>query len=346
MPISLSWRHMLRDAISDPLERERIAHTIGVSTATLVRWSKGVSSPRTQNLGQLQRSFLAAKRPEFVELLTAEFGPLYEVETPESSTTIDFSFVRQIWEVRAMTPEHLLFWTLCKKVLEHALRQLDIARAGIMISVAQCVPSRNGKVHTLRATIGCGTEPWSTDLSYNSLFLGGDSLAGYAVSYGHMQTIDDLREQPVGFLPLTSEKHEISAAAHPILYASRIAGCVLFLSTLPGYFHSEVRRSLIADYAQLIAQAFKPEQFYPLEQIALQVMPPLEIQQAKFSTFQQRITDLMKDAYQASHVLTRTQAEELVGQQFAEELLHPSSLQESKATDKESRRDRVQSIRK
>ena len=119
---------------------------------------------------------------------------------------------------------------------------------------------------------------------------------------------------------------------------------MLFFSTLPGYFLSEVRRSLLADYTQLIAQAFKPEQFYPLEQVALQVMPPLEIQQAKFSTFQQRVTDLMKEAYQASRVLTRTQAEELVGQQFAEELLYPSSIQQGKPINKEHRRDRVQSI--
>jgi transcriptional regulator with XRE-family HTH domain len=345
MSIFLSWRDMLRDAISEPFERERIARAVGVSSATLIRWSKGISSPRPQNLGQLQRAFMTEKHAEFVALLTEEFGPSPEGETPEPSDMIDFSFVRQIWEVRAMTPEHLLFWTLCRKVLEHASRQIDSARAGVMISVVQCVPSRTGKVHTLRETIRYGTEPWSADLSSSSLFLGGDSLAGYAVSYGRMQIVDDLREQNVGFLPLTPltpEKHEVSAAAHPIFYASRIAGCVLFFSTLPGYFHSDAQRSLIADYTHLIAQAFKVEQFYPLEQIALQVMPPLEVQQAKFSTFQQRVTDLMKEAYQASHMLTRSQAEELVGQQFAEELLLFS--QQNKPVDKEIRRDRVQSI--
>src|SRR6266568_8762189 len=103
MSISLSWRDMLRDAISDPSERERIARAVGVSIATLIRWSKGVSSPRPQNLGQLQRSFLTANRPEFIELLMEEFGPLSQVETPEPSATIEVSFVRQIWEVRAMT---------------------------------------------------------------------------------------------------------------------------------------------------------------------------------------------------------------------------------------------------
>ncbi len=344
MSMSLSWRDMLRDAISEPFERERIARAVGVSTATLIRWSKGISSPRPQNLGQLQRSFLTEKHDEFVASLTEEFGPPLEVEIPEPSALIDFSFVRQIWEVRAMTPEHLLFWTLCRKVLEYASRQLDGARTGMMISVAQCIPSRNGKVQTLRETIRYGTEPWSTDLSPHSLFLGGDSLAGYAVSYGRMQVIDDLREN-VGFLPLTPltpEKHEVSAAAYPIFYASRVAGCMLFFSTLPGYFSSDAQRTLIVDYTHLISLAFKPEQFYPLEQIALQIMPPLEVQQAKFSTFQQRVTDLMKEAFQASHVLTRTQAEELVSQQFAEELLLFS--QQNLPIDKEIRHDRVQSI--
>lgn len=345
MSISLSWRDMLRDAISEPFERERIARAVGVSTATLIRWSKGISSPRQQNLGQLQRSFLTEKHAEFVALLTEEFGPPPESEVLESPDMIELSFVRQIWEVRAMTPEHLLFWTLCRKVLEYASRQLDSARSGVMISVVQCVPSRNGKVHALRETIRYGTDPWSADLSPNSLFLGGDSLAGYAVSYGRLQTINDLRAQNAGFLPLTPltpKQYEVSAAAYPIFYASRVAGCVLFFSTLPGYFSSDAQRSLLVDYTHLIALAFKPEQFYPLEQIALQVMPPLEVQQAKFSTFQQRVTDLMKEAYQASHVLTRTQAEELVSQQFAEELLLFS--QQNKPIDKEIRRDRVQSI--
>jgi hypothetical protein len=344
MSVSLSWRDMLKDAISDPSERERIARAVDVSTATLIRWSKGVSSPRSQNLGQLQKAFLEEKRPEFVELLSAEFGPLSQVETPEVPIMVEMSFVRQIWEVRALTLEHLLFWTLCRKVVEYALRQLDVARAGIMISVARCVPSRSGKVQALRETIRCGTPPWSTDLSSGSLFLGVDSLAGYAVSYGRMQTIDDLRDPRAGFLPLTPEKQEISAAAYPILYTSRIAGCVLFFSTLPEYFHSEARRSLIADYTQLISLAFKPEQFYPLDQIALQVMPSLEAQQAKFSLFQQRVTNLMKEAYKASQVLTRTQAEELIGQQFAEEFLQSASLEQSKSTDKEISRDRVQPI--
>ena len=71
---------------------------------------------------------------------------------------------------------------------------------------------------------------------------------------------------------------------------------------------------------------FPPDQFFELAQIQLWLMPPLEIQYRTLATFQQRVNVLIKEAYTASQVLTRTQIEQQVWQQIEEELLEISSL--------------------
>ena len=166
-----------------------------------------------------------------------------------------------------------------------------------------------------------GTPPWPRDLDQYAIFLGAESLAGYVVTNSRPQVIDDLRIANT-VVPAYQAEHEVSAIAHPIMYTNRVAGCLLLSSTQPSYFASPALRSLIADYTQLIALAFTPESFYPLEQIELQVMPPLEQQQANFTTFQQRVTALMRDAYNNSRPLTREQSELQVWQQLEEELLY------------------------
>jgi GAF domain-containing protein len=223
---------------------------------------------------------------------------------------------------RATTEETLLFWVVCRQILQHALRRLDPESLGMAITVAVCMPPAAGKrtIRSLRESMGLGTAPWPGDLEHQSMFLGADSLAGYVVSRCHPQVIDDLRE-PHTLLPAYQTEYEVSAAAHPILYANRVAGCLLVSSTQPSYFVSPARLALIADYAQLIALAFRPQQFYPLEWIELQVMPPLPVQRQLFATLQQRITQMLKEAFAASRSLTRDEAEQLAWQQIEEELI-------------------------
>ncbi|HYU76340.1 MAG TPA: hypothetical protein VEL31_27015, partial [Ktedonobacteraceae bacterium] len=95
--------------------------------------------------------------------------------------------------------------------------------------------------------------------------------------------------------------------------------------TAPNYFLSPARLSLIADYAQLIALAFTPEQFVPLEQIELRVIPTAERQRELFATFQQRIIVVMKEALNTKRLITRIEAEQLVWQQLEEKLIHIST---------------------
>jgi hypothetical protein len=239
---------------------------------------------------------------------------------------LEAAFFRQVLETRATTPDMLLFWTVCRQVLQHALRRLDRESIGMAITVAVCMPPGAGTktIRSLREVMGLGTPPWPGDLEHQSMFLGAESLAGYVVMRCRPQVIDDLRE-PQTLLPAYQTEYEISAAAYPIMYTNRVAGCLLVSSTQPRYFASQARLALIADYAQLIALAFTPEQFYPPEWIDLRIMPPLPVQQRLLVTLQRRITQMMQEASATSRLLTRGEAEQLAWQQIEEELIHLSS---------------------
>lgn len=332
MPKPSSWRDLLKDIINDHAERERIANEVGVRSITLARWASGESNPRPSNLRQLLHALPRQQRDLFAELLEEEPFDLFDPLINEPPDEIDYNFIRQVLEMRATTSDTLLFWTLCRKVLQQALRQLDHERIGMAITLVQCMPpSHAGKIHSLRESMGLGTPPWQGDLEQQAMFLGAESLAGHVVTLGHPQAIDDLRVERT-FLPAYQVEYEVSAIACPIMYTNRIAGCLLLSSTQPNYFRSQTCRTLISDYTQLIALAFTPEQFFPLEYLELRVMPPLETQRALFTTFQQRVIALLKETHNTPHPLMRTQAERIVWQQFEEELIHTSYKPERERT--------------
>ena len=312
-----SWRDLLKRIIDAPGERERIANEIGVRSITLDRWIAGTSKPRMQNLRQLQHALPKVHKDQLTLLMEEEHIDLTDPETSEPPDEIDYQFIRQVLETRATAPSNLLFWTLCRKVILHALRRLDPERNGMAITLVQCMPvSSEGKVRSLRESMGVGTPPWPGDLEHQSMFLGAESLAGYVVTNCRQAAINDLRINTT-FLPAYQVEYEVSALAHPIMYTNRIAGCLLLSSTQADYFLSESRLALISDYTQLLALAFSPEQFIQSEHIELRLMPPVKMQRELFATFPQRVITEMK-----SHNITRAAAEQIVWQHFEEELIH------------------------
>jgi len=170
-------------------------------------------------------------------------------------------------------------------------------------------------IHSLRETIAQGTHPWSNNMDQKSMYLGAESLAGYCVSTGMPQQIQNLQDESSP-LPAHQTDHELSAAAHPIMFSGRIAGCVLISSTQPDYFLSTSRLTLIGKYANLFALAFDPDDFYRQEDIALLPMPPHDIQAGYFAGFRNRVTGAM-----IKHGLITIQAEQFVWEELEEELL-------------------------
>jgi transcriptional regulator with XRE-family HTH domain len=323
MSSALSWRDLLKQILSDPAERDRLVKAVGVSAVTLQRWCSGEStSPRPHNLQHLLRAVPVERQAAFAELLRQEYGPLQELEDTNLPEQIDYLFLRHYWETRATTPAHLQFWALSSEILQNAFRQLTTKGVGLALTVAQVMPpSPQGVVHSLREVAGLGSSPWPVDLEHHMQFLGAESLVGYVASHCHAEFIDDLRQQNT-ILPAYRAEYEVSALVAPILYANCIAGCLLCSSNQPDYFRSEARRALLGDYTQLLASAFTPEQFVDPQQIQLQLMPPRQVQQTTFATFQTRVNALLKEAYQSSRLLTRPQAEQQVWQQLEEDLLH------------------------
>jgi hypothetical protein len=340
MQKAFSWRELLKDFIRNPAERERIATEVGVHPLTLQRWTSGESIPRPHNLKQLLAALPKQYRDQFRSLLEEDallFAQAHEDALAPglppalvNEPGLPPALVNEVLETRASSPDILHYWTICRQVLQHALRQLDPDPVGMAITVVRCMPpTPDGKIHSLRENIGLGNAPWESDLEPKALFLGADSLAGHMIQIGRYEQIPDLRMQS-SFLPAYQTAYEVSAAACPIKYARRVAGCLLLSSTQPDYFFAEARRALIQSYANLLALAFEPEEFYPLELIQLALMPPLEVQQSYFVGYRQRVIKLMRESTQTGHPLTMTRAEELAWQQIEAILLQlPTHTTES-----------------
>lgn len=317
-----SWRELLQSLLSTPTERDRIAAAIGVRSITLVRWMHGETIPRSDNVRQLLYALPTQFQDQFRSLLEKEgfLLPPHERDmTPLQE--IPFSFVREVFETRATTPDSMRFWAITRQVLQHAIRQLDPVPVGIAISVVRCMPpSSDGKVHSLRESTGLGTPPWKAELEEQAMFLGAESLSGYVVASSRPAAIHNLRAEPL-YYPASLVEHEVSAAAIPLRDANRIAGCLLFSSTQPEYFASPTRPALIQGYADLMTLAFAPEEFYPSERVELRVMPPLTVQQQYFTGFRQRVFNVMAEAAQAGRPLPFAEAEQVAWQQLEEILL-------------------------
>jgi transcriptional regulator with XRE-family HTH domain len=312
----MGWRDLLKEIISNHGERDRLAIEIGVNPLTLTRWANGETEPRPQNLQQLLQALAIEHRTSLLALLQEEHSGLTPAVLSASPTELSIEFVRKVLETRATTPDSLRFWTITRQVLQHALRQLDPERLGMAITVVSCMPpASDGKIHSLREREGQGTPPWEGDLSHYAMLLGADSLAGHVVMTGHWEALQDLAE--AGLIPAYRTEYEVSAMAAPILYANRIAGCLLLSSRQIGYFAPQTRQQLIADYAQLLALAFEPEEFYPHDRMDLRLLPSAEVQHRYFASFQRRVIRLMQEQRQLSHA----QAEQLVWQQLEAELI-------------------------
>ena len=315
---SSTWRELLSGIISSNAVREQVANAMHVSPITLNRWAAGESMPRAQNLRQLEQAVPVQYRSTLHRLLEKEFPTIFS----SSSDTLDipFTFIMQVLEANAKTPAALRFWTITHLVLQHALRQLDTERMGMAMTIVRCMPpSSEGKIRSLRESVGQGTPPWETDLETKGMFLGAESLAGYVVTTCHEEAVQNLSTDTT-LLPAYQTEYEVSAMAVPILYANRIAGCLLLSSTQPNYFLAPERRTLIQGYTYLITLAFELDDFYPPECVELSVMPPLHVQQKYFTTFRQRVHNTMREAATLEHPLTGIQAEQKVWQQLEEEL--------------------------
>ena len=256
---------------------------------TLSRWANGESKPQRPHLLHLIQAVHPNLRQGLLEALEQSYPELQNWLAEETMSAISSEFFAQVLNVRTLTTDSMRFWRISELVLKEALAQLDPNNLGMAVKLVQCMPPRpeDGKIRSLRERAGKGSSPWTADLEHDVLFLGLESMCGYAVEVRHVVSDPDLRKNTV--FPTYQDDNEMSAATQPIRFENHIAGCLLASSTQIGYFVPQ-RLDLLAIFGDLIALAFEKKDFYPPHLIELRALPSPERQRPILANFRQRVT--------------------------------------------------------
>jgi len=322
MERSPSWSRVLQNIIKLPAERKRLANALGMSEMTLIRWANGESNPQRPHLIRLVQVLQAGHREEILSALEEQYPDINSWLKDDATEQVPAWFFAQVLNVRTTTTESLLFWRISELVLKQALAQLDPNNLGMAIKLIQCMPpSLDGKIRSIRERAGRGTPPWTADLEHDVLFLGLESLSGYATESRHPVYSSDLRKSRT--VPSYRGEYELSAVAHPIRLEGRIAGCLLASSTQEDYF-SQQRLALIGAFSDLIALAFDKSDFYPSSLVELRFMPRPEVQRPIIATFRDRVTKKFQEAIYQQNRLSNQETEMLVWQEIEQELMNAS----------------------
>lgn len=327
-----AWSTILQGIIKSPAERQRLSTALGVTTMTLSRWASGESKPQRPHLIHLVQVIHPNHRQELIDALELVYPEIQSWLMEDSAEQIPSEFFAQVLSIRTTTTESLRFWRISEVVLKQALTQLDPNQLGMAVKLVQCMPPSliDGKVRSLRERAGKGTPPWTADLEHDVLFLGLESLSGYAVEVRHIVNDDNLRQDKP--FPSVQDEFEVSAAAAPIRFEGRIAGCLLASSTQEKYF-SQQRLNLLATFSDLISLAFDKSDFLHTNDIELRVMPKPAVQRPILANFRQRVTVKFQEAMARRQQLSNFQIEQLAWQELETELLLHEGAAETTGAD-------------
>ncbi len=317
-----SWQNILQQVIRIPGEHERLAEAIGLSQMTITRWAKGISNPQRPHLSRLIQAIQPQYREDLIAALETTYPDIQSWLRDEVSEQIPAEFFAQILSIRTTTADTVRFWRISDLILKQVLFQLDPHQYGMSITLAQCMPPspyHNNKIVSLRERTGKGTYPWSADLEHLAIFLGMESLGGYAAEMCHIVNVDNLSKEKL--LPAYQTEHEVSAAAHPIMLGGHIAGCLSASSTQPGYF-TQARQALLIAFSNLASLAFEKEDFYPPEMIELRVMPKPKYQRPILARFRYNVSKTLTTAAHQRRPMSNLEAEQKVWREIEEELFH------------------------
>ncbi len=315
-----TWRELLGKIISDTQEKQRIAQSLNINPVTLSRWCTSSTRPRYDNIRLLLEA-LPHYRTQFAEFLADDFPQLFHVQTTQEIQVpeIPSTFYGQVLNAYTSSPTVLRAPMISTLILQQVLTHIDPNQQGIAAIIIQCMqPDEQNKIRSLRKTYGRGTIS-SISHDYQTQLFGAESPTGQAIVSGHPIMLQCSNEKTHLFSEQSLSLGE-SCVAYPIMQADRTAGCLLIVSNEPYYF-TQTRLDQIKSYADLLALAFEPEEFYDLCQIELGIMPEGHLQQKYLAGFQERVMQKMIQAVQRKHSLTRLQAELRVWQELEKELL-------------------------
>jgi transcriptional regulator with XRE-family HTH domain len=314
-----SWSSVLQSIIRSSAERQRLSSALGVTSMTLSRWASGESKPQRQHLIHLLQAVSPSQRPDLLNALEQQYPDIQSWLTEDTFEHIPSEFFAQVLNIRTTTTESLRFWRISEFILKQVLTQLDPNRLGMAVKLVQCMkPGADGKIRSLRERTGKGTLPWAADLEHDVLFLGLESLCGYAVEVRHIVNDDNLQQSKT--FPAIQDDFEVSAAAHPIRFEGRIAGCLLASSTQKNYF-SQQRLKLLTTFSDLISLAFDKDDFYDPNSIELRVMPKPDFQRPILTQFRQRVTLKFQQAMFNQQRFSNAEVEQDAWKELETELL-------------------------
>ncbi|MBV9256874.1 MAG: GAF domain-containing protein [Ktedonobacteraceae bacterium] len=325
-----TWQQFLEGIVDDPQERLRIARAIGVNQITLVRWAAGTSSPRLRTL-RLLLDALPDHHEQFIQLLAGDYPELLHegLQEEDGLLQIPASFYARALEIYTGNPSLLRGSTLGITILQQMLDQLDPPQIGLGIFLTQCMPPSSGKVRSARMIIGQGSGIWKR-IEGKVSFQGIESQVGHAIQEQRHILTQSREERKNWYPPYIPDMQ--SAVAFPVQMAGRVAGGVCLISVQAEFFSAE-RLDLLRRYAEMLVLAFEHDDFYPISQIELGVMPPFSAQQTTLATFQQRVKQRIVEATSKQQLLPRPQAEMEVWQELEHILLHLSSSSQTKQHD-------------
>lgn len=290
-----TWQAFLGQLIANPQERARLAAAVRVRPITLQNWAAGVFRPREEHIHALLKNLPAGTYPLFLRLLITDFPELLQEELPRDGffQGLPSEFYARALSNLAFTPLPMYRQSMQDLLFQQALQHLDPERRGFSITLAVCVPPREGcKVRSLREIGGLATPPWSYTLSEKPFFLGAESLVGYAITQARPAVINDRDEMT--FFPAHWTEHEKSIAVFPILRHARIAGG-LVASSVQEYFFTQPRLVVLEDYANLASCLFEPEESFAPEEIDLRLMPSYKLQMPYFAGYNRRVLQKIEE---------------------------------------------------
>jgi GAF domain-containing protein len=316
-----TWQEFLGQMIEKPQEKQRMAAAVRVRPITLQRWAEGESRPRDENISLLIKALPAGSYLLFMRLLIRDFPYLMQEELPVERflAHVPSDFYARSLNVQTFTPYPLCRQAAQDLILQQALAHLDPERHGLFISIVTCVPPRQGRiVRSLREIDGLGTPPWSRTPAEKTIFLGAESLVGYAVSE-IAQCVVNTRDEETVF-PVRWTENERSAAAFPIMRYGLVAGALVVASARE-YFFTKAHLAVLEEYSYMASLMFDLEEFFHAHEISLETMPAYELQAPYFVGYNRRISQKFTEAHSQGAPITLREARQFVWQDLEEELL-------------------------
>lgn len=292
----LTWRELLAVILEDSYALEKVITVLHISSETIMNWINYKDNPDLRFFQQILETF-PDDYDAFLELIQREFPHFVPERLADDDAPREISapFCDRLSKSLREGPPTLRFWSTCQFVLQQAVQQLDPYRTGMMAAIMICTaPSSGEKVRSLHGYLGLGSSMRAGNWHQQPLFFGSDSLSGCAVTVGKIQVIHDVKSdlKGVSFYDVDEIR---SVLVVPILSAGKCAGCLYVTSPSPYHFCPH-RIGLVQTYAEYLAQAFSPEEFYASEQMQLAVIP-YKTQISYFKAIRKRSNHTTRDIF-------------------------------------------------